>query len=156
MAPPDRSPVIERILDGLRSEVPASLLPFFRYCLEHAEHLLTVEAVAQALGVRRRALEYRLSEAGLTSPGTCIAWCRLLLAVYQLEHTSDNQEQVASALGYGTAGALRKAVTRHLQVSGRSLREPGAFEHAVVRFLQALRPGPPRPKQSNRPARRPR
>src|SRR5207249_3142734 len=139
MAPPDRFSVIERILDVVRPEAPAELLPFFRYCLEHAAEPLTVKTVARAQGIHQRALEYRLSDAGVSAPGSLIAWCRLLLAVDQLEHTSQSQEQVALELGYGTAGALRKAIARDLALPGRTLRNPGAFECAVVRFAETLR-----------------
>jgi len=131
--------LIELILDAVHGEVPASVLPILRYCLEHAAEPLTVKTVARAQGIHQRALEYRLSDAGLTAPGSLIAWCRLLLAVEQLEHTSQSQEQVALELGYGTAGALRKAIARHLSVPGRTLRNPGAFERAVVRFGETLR-----------------
>lgn len=151
------SSVVESVLAALEGETPQSLLPFFRYCLEHAAKPLTVETVARAHGLHRRAMEYRLKDAGLASPGICIAWCRLLLAVDRLEHTSMSQEQVALELGYGTAGALRKAVARHLKVPGRTLRDSGAFDHAMVRFVQTLRSDLPQLKRRSRDqgARRP-
>jgi transcriptional regulator GlxA family with amidase domain len=139
--------LIELILDALRRHVPASVLPIFRYCLEHAAEPLTVTTVARAHGIHRRALEYRLSDAGLPSPGSLIAWCRLLIAVNQLEHTPKSQEQVGLELGYGTAGALRKAIAPHLKVPGQTLRKPGAFDRAVVRFAETLRSESSRPRR---------
>lgn len=68
MSPTAGPDVAERILQALRSEVPAPLLPVFRFCLEHAQEPLSVEQVAAACGIRRRALEYRFRRAGLAPP----------------------------------------------------------------------------------------
>lgn len=121
--------------------MPAALLPVFRFCLEHAEQPLSVEQVATACGIRRRALEYRFRRAGLAPPGGCVARCRLLLAVHQLEQSADSIERVAQQYGFGTAGALRKSLARHLGVAPHAQRRPGAFETAMVGFLDAIRRG---------------
>jgi transcriptional regulator GlxA family with amidase domain len=141
MPPSYRPDIAERILQALRSEVPAALLPAFRFCLEYAEGPFSAEQVAEACGIRRRALEYRFRRAGLAPPGTCLAWSRLLLAVHHLEQGTDSIERVALEHGFGTAGALRKSLARHLGVAPHSLRRPGAFEAAVVGFLDAVRRG---------------
>jgi AraC family transcriptional activator FtrA len=129
--------------------VPAALLPVFRFCLEHAEQPLTVEQVAAACGIRRRALEYRFWRAGLTPPGGCVARCRLLLVVHQLEQSADSVERVAQQYGFGTAGALRKSVARHLGVAPPLLRGAGAFEAAMMSFLEAIRRGSSRRPTGN-------
>lgn len=141
MSPATRPDVAERILQAVRSEVPALLLPVFRFCVEHAQEPLSVEQVSVACGIRRRALEYRFRKAGLAPPGTCLVRCRLLLAVHQLEQSADSIERVAQAYGFGTAGALRKSLARHLGVAPHFLRRPGAFAAAMVGFLDAIRRG---------------
>lgn len=138
--PPSKSPdVRERILQALSADVPASLLPAFRFCLEHPSDPLSVGQVADASGVRRRALEYRFRKAGLAPPATCLARCRLLLVVHHLEQGTESIERVALEHGFGTAGALRKSLARHLGVAPRSLRKPGALDAAMVGFLEAIR-----------------
>jgi transcriptional regulator GlxA family with amidase domain len=140
--PPSTGPqVAERILQALRADVPASLLPAFRFCLEHPGEPLSVEQVAEVCAIRRRALEYRFQRAGLAPPGTCIVRCRLLLAVHRLEQGTDSIERVALEHGFGTAGALRKSLARHLGVAPHSLRLTGAFEIAIAGFLDAIRRG---------------
>ena len=141
MSPATCPEVAERILQELRSEVPAALLPVFRFCLEHAEQPLSVEQVAEECGIRRRALEYRFRKAGLAPPAACLMRCRLLLAVHDLEHGPDSIEHVALEHGFGTAGALRKAISRHLGVRPGSLRRPGAFMEGMIGFPHALRHG---------------
>jgi AraC family transcriptional activator FtrA len=131
--------VAERILQALHSEVPSLLLPVFRFCVEHAQEPLTVEQVSAACGIRRRALEYRFLKAGLAPPGTCLTRCRLLLAVHHLEQSADSIERVAQQYGFGTAGALRKSLARHLGIAPHFLRQAGAFETAMVGFLDAIR-----------------
>ena len=141
MSPATCPEVAERILQALRSEVPAALLPVFRFCLEHSEQPLSVEQVAAACGIRRRALEYRFWRAGLAPPGSSIARCRLLLAVHRLEQSADSVERVAQQYAFGTAGALRKSLARHLGIAPHLLRGAGAFDAAMVGFLDAIRRG---------------
>src|SRR5206468_1968535 len=89
--------VAERILQELQCCVPPQLLPAFRYCLEHPENPLSVEQVAAACGIKRRALEYRFWKAGFPPPGGCFARCRLLLAVHHLEHHTEGDFEDALA-----------------------------------------------------------
>lgn len=131
----------ERIFLSCGSVVPASLLPVFRFCLDHSDQPLSVARVAEECGIRRRALEYRFRKAGLAPPAACLMRCRLLLAVHDLEHGPDSIEHVALEHGFGTAGALRKAISRHLGVRPGSLRRPGAFMEGMIGFPHALRHG---------------
>jgi len=131
----------EGILQELRRCVPPRLLPAFRYCLEHPENPLSVEQVAEACGIKRRALEYRFWKAGLPAPGGCFARCRLLLAVHHLEHHTDSLEHVALDHAFATAGALRKSAARHLARTVNSLRRKGAFADALAGFIDDIRQG---------------
>ncbi len=133
--------VAERILQELRCCVPPQLLPAFRYCLEHPENPLSVEQVAAACGIKRRALEYRFWKAGLPPPGGCFARCRLLLAVHHLEYQTDSIEHVALDHAFATAGALRKSAARHLGMTINSLRRKGAFADALAGFIDDIRQG---------------
>ncbi len=125
----DRSP-IDLILARLENQVPASVLPFFRYGLEHARNPFRVERVARAHGLHARAVEYRFRRARLAPPATAFAWCRLLLAVNHSSTPPEPRKRSPSSLGYGTSGALRKSIAKYLGLSGRTLRSPGSFELA--------------------------
>jgi transcriptional regulator GlxA family with amidase domain len=131
--------VAERILRELQPYVPPELLLAFRYCLEHHEHPLSVEQLAAACGIKRRALEYRFGKAGLPPPAGCCARCRLLLAVHRLEHQTDSIEHVALEHAFATSAALRKSTVRHLGMTINSLRRKGAFEKALAGFIDDIR-----------------
>jgi len=130
--------VAQRILQELQKYVPPTLLPAFQYCLDHLPNPFTVEQAAEACGIKRRALEYRFRKSRLPPPGRCLALCRLLLAVHQLEHGTDSVEHVASTHGFGTAAALRKSLTRHLGAAPHDLRTDGTFEAALAAFLEGF------------------
>ena len=133
--------VAERILQELQPYVPSQLLPAFRFCLDHPETPLSVEQVAQACGIKRRALEYRFGKAGLPPPAGCFARCRLLLAVHHLEYQTDSVEHVALHHAFATSGALRKSALRHLGMTVDALRSRGAFENALAGFIDDIRQG---------------
>jgi transcriptional regulator GlxA family with amidase domain len=133
--------VAERILRALHPVVPDSLLPAFRFSLEHPEEPLTVAQAAARCGIKRRALEYRFRRAGLGPPGNCLVICRLLLAVHHLAHRPDSIEKVAQAFGFGTAGALRKSLARHLGSAPHLLRRAGAFDSILLGLPDAIRRG---------------
>lgn len=135
------SVVAERILQELQPYVPPELLPAFRYCLEDHEHPLSVEQVAAACGIKRRAREYRFGKAGWPPPGGCFARCRLLLVAHQLEHQADSVEHVALDHTFASAAALRKSAVRHLDMTINSLRRKGAFEEALAGFIDDIRQG---------------
>lgn len=135
------SVVAERILQELQPYVPPQLLPAFRYCLEHPESPLSVEQLAAACGIKRRALEYRFGKAGLPPPAGCCARCRLLLSAHHLEHQTDSVEHVAPEHAFATAGALRKSALRHLGTTVNALRSKGAFEAALAGFIDDIRQG---------------
>lgn len=131
--------VAERILQQLQCCVPPRLLPAFRYCVEHPQNPLSVEQVAAACGIKRRALEYRFGKEGLPPPARCFARCRLLLAVHHLEHQADSVEHVALTHAFATPGALRKSALRHLGMTVNALRARGAFERALAGFIDDIR-----------------
>ena len=133
--------VAERILQELQSSVPSQLLPAFRFCLEHPQSPISVEHVAEACGIKRRALEYRFGKAGLPPPAGCFARCRLLLAAHQLEHQANSVEQIALDHAFATAAAMRKSVERHLGLTVNALRSMGAFENALASFIADIRKG---------------
>ena len=89
--------------------VPATIVPFLRYCLEHARRNITVEEVAAAMGVHRKTLVDRLKAAHLPSPRAMIGWCRLLMAARLLDDPGR------------TIDVAMLAHTRRTQAAGNSI-----------------------------------
>lgn len=114
----------DQVLRLLGPLFPRDVDDFFRYCLDHAREPLTVERVAVRMGIRRRALEYRMARAGLPPPSRVIAWCRVLHAAELLGDRRVGVDQAAGNCGYASAAALRKALQR-AQLSVRRVRANG-------------------------------
>jgi AraC-like DNA-binding protein len=124
--------------------VPANVMPFFRYCLEHARRDLGVEEVAEALGVHRKTLVDRLNAVQLPLPSSIISWSRLLIAARLLEDPGRTVEQVALLLDFPSGTSLRNMMKRYTGLRSREVRENGGVQcvlHAFKRELAATTAG---------------
>lgn len=126
--------------------IPPSVVPFLRYCLEHARRNITVEEVAAAMGVHRKTLVDRLKAARLPSPRAMIGWCRLLMAARLLDDPGRTIEQVALKLDFPSGAALRNMFKRYTGLRTTEVRENGGVRclvHAFKRELAAVSAGKP-------------
>jgi AraC-like DNA-binding protein len=126
--------------------IPPTIVPFFRYCLEHARRDITVEEVAAAMGVHRKTLVDRLKAARLPSPRAMIGWCRLLVAARLLDDPGRTVEQVALKLDFPSGAALRNMFKRYTGLRTTEVRENGGVRcllHAFKRELAAVSAGNP-------------
>lgn len=128
------------VLEAISPVVPASVLPFIRYALEHARQAVTVADAAAALGVHRKTLVDRLATAGLPTPSAMIAWCRLTLAAQMLEDPARSVEQIALLLDFSSAAALRNMLKRYTGLSPREVRENGGLRCVLHALRQTLAP----------------
>jgi AraC-like DNA-binding protein len=131
-------------LDELGALVPSDVRPILEFCLTHAERRLTVDDVANALGMHRKTLAARLARAGMPTPLALIGWCRLLAAARAMEEGGRTLEQVALRLEFPGAAALRNMLARYTRLTPREVRAPGGLRAVVAAFRQALtvaRPG---------------
>lgn len=128
----------------VESRRPDSVVPFFDYVLRDPPRVTAVAAIARALGIGRRALEYRFKRAGLPTPVRMLAWCRVLFAADLLTNPRVSVERAAAAAGYASPAALRKAVQR-LGLTVGSFRRPGDYQAAPLAFRQALESAGERP-----------
>jgi AraC-like DNA-binding protein len=127
----------DEVLRLLRSNVEPRLLPFFEFCLEHAHERMTVEGLARRFRIHRRALEYRLAQAGLPPPGRVMAWASLIHAAHLFSLNAGTVEAIAEACGYCSPNAMRKSFERvGLRLS--SVQRLGGFERAMVSLIDAL------------------
>ena len=130
----------------LESLSPSAIVPFSRYCLEHARRNITVEEVATAMGVHRKTLVDRLKAARLPSPRAMIGWCRLLMAARLLDDPGRTVEQVALKLDFASGTALRNMFKRYTGLRTTEVRENGGVRcllHAFKRELSAVSAGRP-------------
>jgi AraC-like DNA-binding protein len=124
----------------LESLIPANVIPMVRYCIENGDRPLTVEDVAGALSVHRKTLVERLSGAGLPTPSSMIAWCRLLVTARLLEDPGRSAEQVALVLNFPSSTSLRNMVKRYTGLRTGEIRQNGGARcilHAFKRELAA-------------------
>lgn len=130
----------EHVLEAIEPIVPATVVPFIGYCLEHARRALSVAEVATALGVHRKTLVDRLTAASLPSPSAIIAWCRLILAARLLEDPARSVEQVALLLDFPSGASLRNMLKRYTGLRPAEIRENGGMRCVIHVFRQALAP----------------
>ena len=126
--------------------IPPTVMPFLRYCLEHARRDITVEEVAAAMGVHRKTLVDRLKAARLPSPRAMIGWCRLLMAARLLDDPGRTIEQVALKLDFPSGAALRNMFKRYTGLRTTEVRQNGGVRclvHAFKRELAAVSAGKP-------------
>lgn len=130
------------ILRELEPLVPPSIMPMLRFCLENGRRSLTVEDVADALGVHRKTLVDRLTTAGMPTPSAVIAWCRLLVSARLLEDPGRSIEQVALLLDFPSGTSMRNMVKRYTGLRPGEVRENGGVScvlHAFKRELASAR-----------------
>jgi AraC-like DNA-binding protein len=124
------------ILDELTSGLPPSVEPIVGYCVREGRAPLTVERMARDLGVHRRTLVNRLAAADYPSPQHLIAWARLLLAARLLEDPGRSVAATATALGFGSAAALRGMLQRYVGLRPSEVRRAGGARY-VLELLRA-------------------
>jgi AraC-like DNA-binding protein len=126
------------LLADLEPLVPANVVPFLKYCLEHARRDTSVEEVAEALGVHRKTLVDRLNAANLPSPSNFVSWSRLLLAARILEDPGRTVEQVALLLDFPSGTALRNMMKRYTGLKSSEVRQNGGVSCVLHAFKRAL------------------
>lgn len=128
-------------MQGLEPHIPKRLLAVAEYCLTHAIRTLPVEEVARAHGIHRKTLtNHFLQECGMP-PSTFIGWCRLLTVADALLESDQSIEQIAMALEFPSAGALRGMFKRYLNIRPRQLRALGGPRYVMSQLVRAIELG---------------
>lgn len=122
----------------LESLVPSNVLPFLRYCLEYARRDISVEQVANAMGVHRKTLVDRLRAANLPSPRAIIGWSRLVIAARLLDDPGRTVEQVALMLDFPSGTALRNMFKRYTGLRTSEVRQNGGVRCVLHAFKKEL------------------
>jgi AraC-like DNA-binding protein len=138
---------LSELVGEIEPLLPSNIVPMVRYCLENGRRPLYVEDVAAALNVHRKTLVERLGSAGLPTPSSMIAWCRLLVSARILEDPGRSVEQVALMLNFPSSTSLRNMVKRYTGLRTNEVRQNGGARcvlHAFKRYLSVEQPIPQR------------
>jgi AraC-like DNA-binding protein len=126
------------VLAELGLALPEPARPVLEYVLAQARRPLSVDEVADALGMTRRTLARRLARTGVPTPLALINWCRLLVAARAMEDRGRTLEQVALQLDFPGAAALRNMLARYTGLKPRDVREGGGLRRVLAAFRDAL------------------
>ena len=129
------------VMAELGPTLPAAARPVVEYALSQARGPVTVDEVADALGMTRRTLARRLARTGLPSPLAVIGWCRLLLAARAMEDGGRTLEQIAHQLDFPGAAALRNMLVRYTALRPREVRENGGLRCVLFALRRAIEAG---------------
>lgn len=93
------------------------------YIREHIDSNITVQTLADFIGLERSWFTARFQKAVGTSPGRYIQLVRLTLARHTLESTHISLDEIAARCGYKSAEALSKAFRRQFGVAPGKYRQ---------------------------------
>jgi AraC-like DNA-binding protein len=127
------------IVSALRAFMPSAGIPLFRYCLDYPHRATSVEAVADALGIHRKTLVNRCTQARLPAPSAVLSWARLLLAAYFLGNPHRTVEAIAMQLDYPSATSLRNMLKRYTGLRPQDVRALGGVTPVLTALADSLR-----------------
>ena len=141
-----RAEFVHAVWGALKADVPEGLRPLVRVALARAGEPLTVQSIADALGLHRKTLWNRCRRHGVTSVQALMTWCRLLAVEHALRTCTRPVDAIAEELAFASPTALRNAVRRHLRTTPTALRQEAGAGVACTEFrawMRARRPTPP-------------
>jgi transcriptional regulator GlxA family with amidase domain len=110
------------VREPIRAESAAGLAPVMEWAVNRLHAQMSVEDFARRANMSARTLARRfLDEAG-TTPHRWLTQQRLIAAQRRLETTGDSIDEVAQAVGFDTAGALRHHFRRSFGTTPTSYR----------------------------------
>ena len=135
--------LVARIWPQVEDDVPEALRPLVRVALARATGPLSVEAVADALGLHRKTLWSQCRRHGVGSVQAMMTWCRLLAASHALQTSSRPIDVIAEDLAFASPTAMRNSIRRHLGTTASALRGQKGERLACNGFRRWLRGAPP-------------
>jgi transcriptional regulator GlxA family with amidase domain len=125
---PGGQPQVSVSLASQASEM-ASIRELQIWIAEHLEARLSVEDLAERMAMSVRNFERVFTREVGTTPSQYVLQMRVEAARRQLERTDRGLKQVASAVGFGSFDAMRRAFVRLLGIAPRRYRE--LAEHSI-------------------------
>lgn len=130
--------IASRTLAAITDCLPESASSVVEHCIRNAGREMTVEDVARALRVSRRALDRNLLLAGVPTANRLMGWSRILVASELLNTPGRSIDRVALELGFVSGSACRNMFRRHLGMTPSQLRKRGGFAYALRAFHEEL------------------
>jgi AraC-like DNA-binding protein len=112
----------ERVMERLAALIPPGLQPAVEAILARPDEIITIDGLAEALGIRRRTLFLRCTRDAFLPAGELLIWVRLALVAHLLETTGCTVEAIARQLRYPSDTALRNTIKRHTGRRAHDLR----------------------------------
>lgn len=134
-----RSAFVQAVWRELEADVPEGLRPLLRVALARAGEPLSVQAIAEDLGLHRKTLWSRCRRHGVPSVQALMTWCRLLAVEHALRSCSRPVDAIAEELAFASPTALRNAVRRHLRTTPSALRRDAEGGVACAEFRAWMR-----------------
>lgn len=125
------------VAESLARSVPPICRSVWLHVLGSAQPLSAHE-IARLLGMKSRTLRSHLAAQGLPSIGELALWARLLAAARLLDEPRHSAARAAQELGFGSVGALRSAMKRHVGMTPAELRIHGGVAPAVRAFFARI------------------
>jgi transcriptional regulator GlxA family with amidase domain len=121
----DPKNILVRCLNA--NEVAALELPEIQSALtfiaRHIERELTIEQVADELGLSRRTLELRFRTHLKSTVGNVLTRLRVAAACQLLEETELSASDISVDVGFTSASSMANAFRRHLNMTATEIRE---------------------------------
>lgn len=140
-----RAEFVHAVWGELEDDVPEGLRPLVRIALARAGEPLSVQAIADDLGLHRKTLWSRCRRHGVASVQALMTWCRLLAVEHALRSCTRPVDAIAEELAFASPTALRNAVRRHLRTTPTALRREAGARVACAEFRVWIRSRPATP-----------
>lgn len=129
-----------KALDELGDAVPPNFQAFFLALVAAAVAPMGPTDAARLYRRHANTLREHLRAAGFPPINKMIVWARLFQAAHLLEDPARSGENVALALGFPSASALRNQFNRYVQMSLGEVRAQGGVRVVARAFTRSLAP----------------
>lgn len=133
--------VAEHMCRGLPRQVRLTV----QFICRNLRTELDVPTIAAGLGLSRRTLNHRLTQAGSPAASELVGWCRVLFIAYQMATRGSSLATIATQLDVHSWRNLNYLLRRYLGVGATQLRHDSAFADALAAFHAAFATRPPGP-----------
>lgn len=129
--------VIHRIGQATGTCVPETVQRFIEHGVLRARRSVSVNEIAQNLGVSRQTVARQCRKAELPCPEQLLTWSRLLFASALLDQPGMTADRVGHRM-FGSPSVFRKLLQTYAGVPPNLLRSEGGFELMLSTFTRTL------------------
>ncbi len=126
--------------DRIGADTPDRVRPLVVFGLKNATRSMSVDDAAGALGLHRKTLHDRCTQAGTLPPQQILGWCRMLAAAVLLEDRGRPVDHIALELQFPSGAAFRNMLKRYTGLNPQQLRKRGTISEMSRLFARAVAP----------------